>query len=314
MKKILFLIGFVLLLVGCGSSNKFLGTWYFQYDEETVSVTFKEKGLCLAEIKSRNEKYSCKYSFDDEKIKVSSDDELFSYEAKYVFNDDIFIVDGVKFYKDLDKFNMEKYVVIKKSDYVEVPDVSGMNYNDAERVLIDSGFRVDTIKEEMNSDVEQGKVIRTSPLAGRKVAKGSDITIYVSNGAQEIIVEEYIGRNYIEVKTMLESYGINVTIQKIAGYETYSPDVIVSQSVKVGTHLSNGDYITLYIPSVYDMYPDFVDEAWTLDEVKKFAEQYNLVLNIKYEETSEYPSGTVIGQSRTGNIVSGSTLTITVAK
>ena len=53
-------------------------------------------------------------------------------------------------------------------------------------------------------------------------------------------------------------------------------------------------------------------EGWTVGEVEEFAKKYNLVLDIKYVESTEYADGTIINQSRTGKIVEGASLTITV--
>lgn len=314
MKKLFVLFIFLFFIVGCGSSNPFVGTWYFDYDGDTGIVHVQGNGTGYVELKEGKEKYSGKYEYDDKKIKVTSDDGLFNFEANYILNDDICVIEEVKFYKDRDTYNRERNNVIRRKVSVDIPDVSGLNYKEAEKILVDKGFSVESMVEEPNKDLEAGLVIRTDPAAGRNRAEGTFITIYVSAGIREIVVEEYIGRNYIEVKELLESYGVNVEIQKIAGYEMYDPSVIVSQSVKVGTHLSDGDKMILYIPGIYDNYPDFVYEGWSVEKIKEFAEKYNLTLSIKYEESSEYPSGTVIKQSRTGKIVNGTTLIITVVK
>ena len=52
----------------------------------------------------------------------------------------------------------------------------------------------------------------------------------------------------------------------------------------------------------------------SVEEINAFAEKFNLKVTVKEKETSEYPAGTVISQSRTGKIVNGATITITVAK
>jgi len=75
----------------------------------------------------------------------------------------------------------------------------------------------------------------------------------------------------------------------------------------------NPTKITLYIPDAYELYPDFVGENWKVDDVKKFAEKYNLTLEIKYE-ASTGAAGKIIKQSRTGKIVEGTSLSITVTK
>ena len=76
------------------------------------------------------------------------------------------------------------------------------------------------------------------------------------------------------------------------------------------------DKITLYIPDIYQEYPDFVGEGWALAEVESFCEKYKISLDIVYEETDDYKAGTIIRQSRKAKdrIVENTKLKITIAK
>ena len=207
---------------------------------------------------------------------------------------------------------------VKKDPVVEVPDVSGMKVNDAEQVLIDAGFEVEEKTEKIPSDeYEEGRVVKTDPDAGRKIKKGKTITIYESSGKEKIKLENYIGKNYIEVQTLLENmYKLKVKVEKKD--TTLTADMneqqIIDQNPKVGVEVKKDDVVTLYIPDVTDKYPNFKDEEYTLDEVKAFAEKYSLNLTIAYEETDEVEEGTIIKQSRTGKVVPGASLKVTVAK
>ena len=314
MKKLIVLLFFTLLLVGCGSSNPFTGTWYFSYEGDTIAATFKDNGLCYAEVMDSHDKYSGKYEYDSDMIKVTSDDGLFSYEAKYLMNDDVFVVEGVKFYKNLKQYQneLQESKFVKPDNHI-IPDVSGMSPEEAERILTNAGFEV-KFELKDSSSVPKGKVIDTSPAAGRDRPKGTVVTIYVSGGLEEILIENYVGQNYTEIYEYLEKRGLRVLIQKKEAKDATDPNKIIDQSVQPGTSLPKGSSIILYIPDIYEEYPDFVNEGWSLDEIKEFAEKYDIELNIKYEESSEHPSGTVIKQSRTGKIVNGTTLIITVVK
>lgn len=203
---------------------------------------------------------------------------------------------------------------------IVVPSVANMSVIDAENKLKEAGFAVatSTVKEE-SAEVDKGLVIRTDPEAGRKIKKGTTITIVESTGKAVLTVEDYTGKNYIEIKTLLESmYQIKVNIEKRDiedNASEYEEQEIIGQSVASGETLSEGDSITLYIPNIIDGYPDFVTEGWTVDDVKNFCNQYNITLTIDYQETTDYASGTILSQSRGSDtpIVSGTTLKITVA-
>ncbi len=206
-----------------------------------------------------------------------------------------------------------------KTPDIEIPDVSTLTVVEAETKLKEKGFEValETEKEE-SSTIEKGSVIKTSPVAGRKVKKGSTITIYESTGQISYVVEDYTGKNYIEVKTELEKvYKLVVEIkEKDSDNEEYKEQQIIDQSVEPGTTLVKGDSITLYIPTADEGYPNMVDDGWTLDDVKAFCDKYNIKLTVDYSPTTQYPEGTLLSQSRTPKtpIVENSTLKVTIAQ
>ena len=208
----------------------------------------------------------------------------------------------------------------KKIPNVTVPDVSGMSVVDAEQVLIDAGFVVnaETIKE-ANSEYETGKVIKTEPAKGRSIKEGKTITIYESSGEEKYIIEDYKGKNYIEIETLLKNvHKLDVKVEKKTVELTDDMDeqAIVDQSLKVGTEVKAGDKIILYIADVYEEYPDFVNEEWSVSDIEAFCEKYKLKLQIVYEETEDYTPGDIMRQSRKAKdkIVEGASLKITVAK
>ncbi len=209
------------------------------------------------------------------------------------------------------------------SSNVKIPDVSGLSVSDAEKVLSAEGFIVVDETKKENSDLyEKGIVIGTDPSINRTRAKGTKITIIESLGKNDrYVIENYVGKNYIEVQTTLEKvYKMKVVIEKKDVDLTDDMDLqkIIDQDLKEGTEVVVSEdtptTITLYIPNAYEKYPDFVAEGWTVQEVEEFAEKFNLTLNKNYVESSEYPPGTITRQSRTGKIVNGVSLTIDITK
>lgn len=215
------------------------------------------------------------------------------------------------------------YPTFKGSDNIKIPDVTNLSVEQAEKALTNIGFNVanETIKE-YSETIPEGKVIGTDPAIGRSRPKGTTITICESLGKNDTyIIENYVGKNYIEVQTTLEKlYKMDVEIEKrsIEITEDMDLQLIIDQSLEVGTEITiseeNPTKIILYIPDAYDQYPDFVAEGWTVDEVEEFAKKYSLKFDIDYVESTEYPDGTIIKQSRTGKIVNGASLTITVTR
>ena len=203
---------------------------------------------------------------------------------------------------------------------VKIPDVSNKSIQDAETILRDKGFEVAVQVEYVSSEtIEKGMVVKTSPSIGRVVKKGTEIILYESTGSAVYLIENYLGKNYIEVKTILETkYGLNVIIEKKEPEDDkeYGEQEVIGQDLEVGTKVSSGDNITLYIPNKVLKYPDFTNGEWTVEDIKRFCDEYGVIVNFKYESRNDYKDGEIIGQSRVSDspIVSGISITITVAK
>lgn len=209
--------------------------------------------------------------------------------------------------------------MISKVPEVAIPDVSGLTEEVATKKLEKVGLTVaPKVIEEESDEVDKGLVIETNPKIGKTVKEGTEVTLTVSKGAEEVVVEDYTGKNYIEIKTKLEMKGIVVEVsKKDASVINDDNQLIVDQSVSQGEKLKKGDKITLYIPNVVKEYcPDMVNEGWTESKAKSWATKLGVILTVRYEETDLYTPGNVMKQSKESGdeVVKGDTLVITVAK
>lgn len=207
---------------------------------------------------------------------------------------------------------------LKKVPDITVPDVKNMELSDAIRELEKAGFEVDakTI-EQYHEEIKEGNVIKTNPTGGRTVKKGTSITITVSLGLEGFLAENYVGKKFDVVEAALKAKGITVKkeTKEFAEEDEKEEDEIVEQSIKEGEELKSGDTITLTTVKIITTYPDFVNENYTLDQVKKFCEENNLVLTANPKTSNEYDANTIIYQSRQAGskVVSGAKITVTYA-
>ncbi len=204
---------------------------------------------------------------------------------------------------------------------VTIPDVNNLTVVEAEARLKEFGLLVTSeIQERENDEIEPGKVIGTSPQAGRTVKEGTEVTIIVAKKSDNITVDDYTGINYMTAEANLKNAGLNVIIEqrKIEKLEQenfiHDEFDVIGQSAEKGTILEPGDTIVLYYAVFTIEYPDFVQEGYSVDEVSDFCAKNGVTLNIEYEIRDEYAEGTIINQNRTGEVISGSTLTITVTQ
>ena len=216
------------------------------------------------------------------------------------------------------------YLLITSKDVkeVKVPNVVGLTTEKAIKMIKEKGLEY-TTKSEESATVEEGKVIRTEPKAGSTRTKKSTITIVESSGKEYVVLEDYTGQNYYEIKGKLEAKGIKVemktkSVENASEYKD-KKDNIISQEPAFNkdeeTKLYANDSVILYIPEV-DVYPDMVAEKWTLSQVEDFVKEYNLTLDKSYKETDEVEEDIVLSQNRAVGdpIYEGYTLKITLSK
>ncbi len=206
--------------------------------------------------------------------------------------------------------------ILQQKDII-VPEVSGKTVSEVVAELQELGFEVaDETKEISDDEVAEGKVVKTNPPSGAKRTKGTTVTIFVSTGDAKITVEDYTGKNYLEVKGALEAQGITVyiTYEEVKNPEDYESGEIMRQSVEAGQKLSVRDSIELFVPDIVTEYPDFTDGTWTEEDVAQFCEEYGVTLKIKREAHSS-DDGTIFYQSRSKGytVISGTSLTIKVS-
>ena len=206
-----------------------------------------------------------------------------------------------------------------KSEEITIPDVSGMSVDDAIEVLQNADLNVnDKIEEMVSVEYNEGQIVKTDPLAGRKVKSKTVITLYKSTGDQKYTIEDYSGKNYREVKTELEKvYGLVVEVEKqeVKNAEGLDAEVILDQNPKEGTEVQKGDKVILYIPDIFEVYPDFT-KGYTVEQVQDFCDTYGITLSVENKVNDAVSPGTIYYQSRKADskIVAGATLKIYVAK
>ncbi len=208
---------------------------------------------------------------------------------------------------------------------IMVPDVTNQKVDKAINTLKKKGFQYD-VKKEASDKIKEGYVIETDPKAGSSKRKGSIITIVESTGLADVTLKDYTDQNANSIKEKLEKLGLKVTIEKktVKSPKDYigKSGIVIEQSPKYDDSeeitLKENDEITLYIPDIYEEYPEMATEGWTLSKAEEFSNQYGLSLVVKdkkgnvINDYSSYLDKAVTGQNRTGKIASGVQFAITI--
>ncbi|MEO2075000.1 MAG: Stk1 family PASTA domain-containing Ser/Thr kinase [Bacillus sp. (in: firmicutes)] len=116
---------------------------------------------------------------------------------------------------------------------VKIPDVSGLELDEAISKLKLSGLEVDKKIEITDENIEKDKVVKTDPESGTTVKENSKINLYISTGKEKFELSDYVGRQYEDVIRLLDNYNFK-DIRKIEKNDDSEPGTILSQDPPSG--------------------------------------------------------------------------------
>jgi eukaryotic-like serine/threonine-protein kinase len=181
---------------------------------------------------------------------------------------------------------------------VEVPDVSGLEFNKAKSQLENEGFNFGEEVEINDEEVPEGYVIKTSPIAGKTVKEGETIDIYVSSGKETTELSDYVGRQYDDVVQLLENKNFK-DIKKIQIFDDSEPGLILEQNPAPNEHVIPEETVLEFTVSKGPELITLKDlTGFNQKNVEEYQESTGLNIdmsNMEYHET--IPEGTVIRQS-----------------
>jgi serine/threonine-protein kinase len=142
-----------------------------------------------------------------------------------------------------------RVVVSKGGPEVAIPNVEGQTSEAAQQVLIGAPFLLNvTLAEETSTTIAKGRVIRTDPAIGTKVASGSNVTLIISGGGNQSTVPDVAGQSEADAKSILNTAGLvwEVRYQNVpAGDE--NDGLVISQSLQPDTQVNPGSKVTLIV-------------------------------------------------------------------
>ena len=133
-------------------------------------------------------------------------------------------------------------IVSNGAGSIAVPDVKKLSFEDASAILKQNGFEVSKA-EDYSDEIEEGKVISTTPDSSANAKKGDTITVTVSKGTPpptEFSMPNYIGQDQDPVVAELKNkYQCTVTINEEYS-STYEKGKVVGLSPSPGETVKIG--------------------------------------------------------------------------
>ena len=96
-----------------------------------------------------------------------------------------------------------------KERYI-VPTLQGLKIEIAEGLISDNNLVVGEIIEEFSSEVPKGFIMRSSPAAGERIKRDSQVTLYLSKGVEQVGVSSYQGKSGEQALNQLTEAGFDV--------------------------------------------------------------------------------------------------------
>lgn len=126
-----------------------------------------------------------------------------------------------------------------------IPELEGRSVEVAISALEPIGLIV-TQQQENNAQVPIGLVTRTEPVAGTRVAKQSEVIVFVSLGPKQVLVPEPLGLSLEEARDLLVSTGL--TPGKVTSFFTATEaGQVFAFSQPTGTSLNEGSVLDLQV-------------------------------------------------------------------
>ncbi|WP_345619307.1 Stk1 family PASTA domain-containing Ser/Thr kinase [Streptomyces ziwulingensis] len=146
---------------------------------------------------------------------------------------------------EVDKQTPIDLVVSTGAPKVDVPDVGGLTYEEAEKALKDKGFDVE--KKTQESTETPDTVLSQSPEAGSSQEKGSPVVLTVARQTAQVTVPDVRGQTPDAAKQLLEAKGLVLGSQTTEESTAQEEGKVFEQSFAPGTDIDRGSTVDIKI-------------------------------------------------------------------
>jgi serine/threonine-protein kinase len=169
-----------------------------------------------------------------------------------------------------------------------VPELEGRSVEVAISTLEPIGLQV-TQEQEHSAVVPVGRVTRTEPIAGTRVAKQSPITVFVSLGPKQVLVPEPLGLNLEQAKQLLIDTGLTPGAVD-SFFDVAEVGQVFAFSQAAGTSLDEGSVVDLQV----SLGPVPAVEGLSLQQATEKLQAVGLTVSSQQVFSDQVPAGQVV--------------------
>ena len=145
-------------------------------------------------------------------------------------------------------------LLVKKAFYpgeppktVQVPAVKGHSEADARHAIEAAGLRVGTITYQYNDAQPQGTVLDQGPALGEVVPPGSEVTLIINRGKEQVAVANLTNETLDRAKRKLEQTGLTLGNVTENFSDTVPVGTVIKQEITPGTKVEKGQPVDLVV-------------------------------------------------------------------
>lgn len=179
---------------------------------------------------------------------------------------------------------------------VTVPEVEGMELEEAVADLLSAGFVIGNQKEISDEKIEEGSIIKSSPKSGRVVKEGTAIDLYISTGKARFELSDYRGRMYEDTFRTLKDKNFK-DVEMIEEHDDSEAGTILNQYPSGGEEVIPDETVVEFTVSKG---PELIELIDLTDYNEKSVSDYATTNGLVIEKAEEFhdtvEKGLVISQ------------------
>jgi serine/threonine-protein kinase len=203
----------------------------------TLSVSSGPQIVTIPEVQGLTEKQATQ-ALEDEGLQVQLD---FAFDDTVPEDRAIGTEPAVG--TDLPSDSSVRLIMSRGSNKVEVPDVVGLDDQQALSILSDSDLGGNVVQRD--DDAPAGQVVGQSPGPGRMVNAGAQVTIFVSSGA--IVVPDVLGQARKQAVTAIKQAGFTPSVTEEPTADPAESNRVINQFPPSGSRGQRGDLVTITV-------------------------------------------------------------------
>ena len=167
---------------------------------------------------------------------------------------------------------------------------------------------------EYSNTYKSGEIIKTSPSENEKITENDTIIITISKG-KSVSIPNFVGLSKTNIQSKCSDLNLSCTFTYGGYTESTKKDIALKQSKSQGTVVSEGTNVLITLSSgIYEkvMVPSFKGKSKS--QITSTCNSLGINCTFKYNSTySSETKDTAISQDKTGSVIKGSNVTITLS-